>query len=133
MQFFFHMVYYKPTYYFLSSRITSTKVSYSHIICSYCNHYFKRHFVCLKNLAPSCNTHNRVLRCGLAASCMAAEVLKHPNFEEFETDDFFEVALEEGYTKQGTELINRHFLATIYSRLYKYSIISELHVQGCDI
>ena len=34
---------------------------------------------------------------------MAAEVLKHPNFEEFETDDFFEVALEEGYTKQGTE------------------------------
>ena len=36
---------------------------------------------------------------------MAAEVLKHPNFEEFETDDFFEVALEEGYTKQGTELI----------------------------
>ena len=35
---------------------------------------------------------------------MAAEVLKHPNFEEFETDDFFEVALEEGYTKQGTEL-----------------------------
>ena len=48
---------------------------------------------------------NHVLRCGLAASCMAAEVLKHPNFEEFETDDFFEVALEEGYTKQGTELI----------------------------
>lgn len=40
-------------------------------------------------------------KCGLAASCMAAEVLKHPNFEEFETDDFFEVALEEGYTKQG--------------------------------
>ena len=51
-----------------------------------------------------CKTHfNHVLRCGLAASCMAAEVLKHPNFEEFETDDFFEVALEEGYTKQGTE------------------------------
>ena len=47
---------------------------------------------------------------------MAAEVLKHPNFEEFETDDFFEVALEEGYTKQGTELIssNRaHFLLKI--------------------
>ena len=39
---------------------------------------------------------------------MAAEVLKHPNFEEFETDDFFEVALEEGYTKQGTELIYNH-------------------------
>ena len=32
---------------------------------------------------------------------MAAEVLKHPNFENFETDDFFEVALEEGFTKQG--------------------------------
>ena len=28
MQFFFHVVYYKPTYYFLSSRITSTKVSF---------------------------------------------------------------------------------------------------------
>ena len=37
---------------------------------------------------------------------MAAEVLKHPNFEEFETDDFFEVALEEGYTKQGKEFIS---------------------------
>ena len=32
---------------------------------------------------------------------MAAEVLKHPNFADFETDDFFEVALEEGFTKQG--------------------------------
>lgn len=40
-------------------------------------------------------------KCGLAASCMAAEVLKHPNFADFETDDFFEVALEEGFTKQG--------------------------------
>lgn len=40
-------------------------------------------------------------KCGLAASCMAAEVLRHPNFAHFETDDFFEVALEEGYTKQG--------------------------------
>ena len=32
---------------------------------------------------------------------MAAEVLKHPNFADFGTDDFFEVALEEGFTKQG--------------------------------
>ena len=45
---------------------------------------------------------------------MAAEVLKHPNFEEFETDDFFEVALEEGYTKQGEDKL-------IYN-LYKYII-----------
>ena len=58
-----------------------------------------------QNSCLLCETKfNHVLRCGLAASCMAAEVLKHPNFEEFETDDFFEVALEEGYTKQGTEL-----------------------------
>ena len=45
---------------------------------------------------------------------MAAEVLKHPNFEEFETDDFFEVALEEGYTKQGTELIYTHPFVQIF-------------------
>ena len=63
-----------------------------------------------------CKTNfNHVLRCGLAASCMAAEVLKHPNFEEFETDDFFEVALEEGYTKQGTGLIYNHaFIMKMY-------------------
>ena len=32
---------------------------------------------------------------------MAAEVLKHPDYASFGTDDFFEVALEEGFTKQG--------------------------------
>ena len=62
---------------------------------------------------------------------MAAEVLKHPNFEEFETDDFFEVALEEGYTKQGTELIQRPFPPNVYDRLYGSKFILE--VQGCDI
>jgi len=40
-------------------------------------------------------------KCGLAASCMAAEVLKHPDYASLGTDDFFEVALEEGFTKQG--------------------------------
>ena len=32
---------------------------------------------------------------------MAAEVLKHPDYASLGTDDFFEVALEEGFTKQG--------------------------------
>jgi len=65
---------------------------------------------------------------------MAAEVLKHPNFEEFETDDFFEVALEEGYTKQGKELISSiraHFLLNVsYLTITWPSILSDHLVQG---
>ena len=73
---------------------------------------------------------------------MAAEVLKHPNFADFGTDDFFEVALEEGFTKQGemfwaedlsklAELVLNCHSKVIYGNINdNWPVIAEHLMQG---
>lgn len=56
----------------------------------------------------SCNRHvtsylqgSQQPMCGLAASLMAGEIMNSPDFDELELDDFLDVAIDNGFTKQG--------------------------------